>query len=120
MQSITSQTGQGICGSSLSKQIGLVVDIPFSIPVELTWGVDDIEIDSMGMVLVVIIGVVVAINVFSGIVLVSLPEVDGPPFNNGTCSIMISGSLVIIFLLIRMLFTSCWYISLSQGKLSRG
>ena len=68
MQSTTSQTGQGICGSSSGKQIGPIVDILSSIPMELTWGVDDIETDSIGMVLVVVIGMVVATTVLSGIV----------------------------------------------------
>ena len=95
MQSITSQSGQGIRGSSSGKQIGLVVDIPSSIPVELAWGVDDIEIESIGMVLVVVIGVVVAITVLCGLVSGPLHEVGGPPFNKGTRSTMISGFLLL-------------------------
>ena len=71
------------CGSSSGKQIGLVVDIPSSIPVELTWGVDKIETDSIGMFLVVVIGVVVVTTVSSCIAFVSLHEMSGTPFNNG-------------------------------------
>ena len=95
MQSITSQTGQGICGSSSGKQIGPIVAIPSSIPAELTLDVGDIETDSIGMVLVVVIGVVVVTTVFSGMVLVSLHEVGNTLFNNGICSTMISGSLLL-------------------------
>ena len=95
MQSIMSQTGQGICGSSSGKQIGPIIDGPSSMPAELTWGVDDIETDAIGMVLVVVIGVVVATTVFSGIVSVSPCEVGNTPFNNGICSTMILGSLLL-------------------------
>ena len=95
MQSITSQTGQGICGSFSGKQIGPIVDIPSSMPVELTWGVDEIQTDAIGMVLVVVIGVIVVTLVFSGVVSVLPCQVGNTPFSNGICSIMISGSLLL-------------------------
>ena len=95
MQSITSQTGQGICRSSSGKQIGPIVVIPSLMSVELTWGVDDIETDAIGIVLIVVIEVVVVSVVFSGTVSVLPREVGITPFNNGICSNVISGSLLL-------------------------
>ena len=53
------------------------------------------ETDAIGMVLVVVIAVVVVTAVFSGIVSIAPCEVGNTPFNNGICSTMILGSLLL-------------------------
>ena len=63
------------------------------IPVELTWGVDGIDADSIAVVPVVVMGIVVDITALLGIASGLFCEVGGPPFNNGTHSDIISGSL---------------------------
>ena len=62
---------------------------------ELTWGIDGIEADSIVVVPVVVIRVVVDTITFPGIVSGSFCEEGGPPFNDGIHSIMISGSLLL-------------------------
>ena len=77
------------------NKLGLLVEALSPIAVELTWGVDGIDADSIVVVPVVVIRVVVDTTTFPGTVSGSFCEVGGPQFNNDTHSIMISGSLLL-------------------------
>ena len=69
-------------------------DIPSSMPVELTWGIEGNDVDSLGTVVTVVTKIDVA-AVFMVVVTCSSLEVGGPLFDNGICSSTILGSLIV-------------------------